>query len=362
MGPDLDATASAADAALPEGRPRTTLDLATAKLRTALVERSGYVVVTAESAQAAEALFAVVEPRLSTFRTLRTSGRDIDPEQVVRALWGQGEPPFPARMAMRTLIDEARAAALPIVVAITDADAIDPARLERVRLTLEGSPDASEIVHVALLGGPTLIDLLRRPEARGIALRIGATVQVPSIATDITPAPARPAGPGWLSLAIALSGVAIAAAWFVQSPHQPPEPSAESQSAPAAIAANPSATPPPVPEEPAAPAPLVVAAPVPPPAAIEPMAEPPRATLAPAAVGRASTAVLQVGAFTRPEGAEALRAKLATDFPTVLVSPVERAGVTYHRVRIGGFASESDVAAASRKLHAAGYAPTRVRD
>src|SRR5262245_26844229 len=41
-------SAEAKDVELPEGRPRTTGDLAAAKLRTALVERSGYVVVTSE--------------------------------------------------------------------------------------------------------------------------------------------------------------------------------------------------------------------------------------------------------------------------------------------------------------------------
>ena len=56
----------------------------------------------------AEALFAAVEPRLTTFRTVRASGRTLDPEAIVRTLWREGEPPFPARLAMRTLLDEAR--------------------------------------------------------------------------------------------------------------------------------------------------------------------------------------------------------------------------------------------------------------
>jgi len=224
-GPSDDAAAPD-DATVAVGRPRTTLDLAAAKLRTALQERSGYVVVTAESSAAAEALFTAVEPRLTTFRTVRASGRDLDPEAIVRSLWRDGEPPFPARLAMRALIDEARAAARPIVVAITDADAADPARLERVRLTLEGAPDASEIVRIALLGGPALIELLRQPATRAVAMRIGASVQVPTMTADLMPSrdvvAAAPPPRRGLALATMIALAASVVAW-VMWPQATPE-------------------------------------------------------------------------------------------------------------------------------------------
>jgi hypothetical protein len=414
---DLESAGETTDVALPEGRPRTTLDLAAAKLHTALQQRSGYVVVTAETGERAEALFTAVEPRLQTFRTVRVDGATLDPEAIVRALWHDGEPPFPARLAMRTLIDEARAAGQPIVVAITNADTADPARLERVRLTLEGAPDASEIVHIALLGGPALIELLRRPDTRAVAMRIGATVQVPTVTSDLAAtvrAPVARRHAGTLAI-VAVAAIAGAGAWLGWRSTTPPAPQAAAPTSPAAppptahvtlepaapAAAPPPAapveTPPPPREaarvETAAPVPppsapvettppsheaarVETAAPVPPPSA-PPVAAPvpapsaeqppaivsvspaasPTAIAAPAAAG-----ALQVGAFVRSAGADALRARLAPRFPGVVVSPATRDGTTYYRVKIGGFANAAERDAAERTLRASGYTPVRVRD
>jgi cell division protein FtsN len=419
------------DETLPAGRPRTTSDLAVAKLRTALQERSGYVVVTAESAAVAEALFTAVEPRLTTFRTVRASGRTLDPEAIVRALWREGEPPFPARLAMRTLLDEARAAGQPIVVAVTDAELADSAKLERVRLTLEAAPDAGEIVRIALLGGPPLIELLRRPESRAVALRIGATVQVPSVAADIqapavAPAPASGGIGRYLVGALVVAGLAGLAVWMGQPPSPTPPVEVARTTPPPAPAAVVPPTPPPAPvavthEEPTPAPPVAIthepAPPVPPPtvptqaAAVapsphaglvenptpvavvdaqavakepeptepEPAAPPepaptpapptPEAYAVPAdgddagatAPKRGETA-LQVGAFVKPEGAQALRTKLAAQFPRVYVSSAARGGTTFHRVRVGGFRSAHDVTVAETWLKAAGYPATRVRE
>jgi cell division protein FtsN len=71
---------------------------------------------------------------------------------------------------------------------------------------------------------------------------------------------------------------------------------------------------------------------------------------------------LQVGAFVKPEGAQALRTKLAAQFPRVYVSSAARGGTTFHRVRVGGFRSAHDVTVAETWLKAAGYPATRVRE
>jgi hypothetical protein len=430
---DIDSRAATADVELPEGRPRTPLDLAAAKLRTALQERSGYVIVTAESAAAAEALFTAVEPRLRTFRTVRSSGHGLDPEAIVRALWRDGEAPFPARLAMRALIEEARSVSQPIVVAITDADVADPACLERVRLTLEGAPDASEIVHIALLGGPGLIELLRRPETRAVAMRIGATVQVPTVTAELATTAQRAAGRrtrsalrpalvagglvvvGLVALLVVRSaprigGVAAPArpsvaapvvsppARPVAAPTHPPTAAPVAAPAPAAPVPAPVAAAPPVgvvtDTGPMAPEPAVEPTPLgeadarssnapaqtdtaapkeeapdrpSPPSDWEPLPpnhapEETTATAPPAAApsraGRGTA--LQVAAFVHPEGAEALRARLAMQFRHVVVSPAKRGGTTYHRVRIDGFANAAALEAAERWLRAEGHAPARV--
>jgi cell division septation protein DedD len=168
---------------LPEGRPRTMLDLAAAKLRAALQEREspGYVLVTAENPRASEALYLRIEPELAVFRSLRVSGRKLVPEEVVAELWRQIEPKTaPPRAAMRILVDRARAAGQPVIVAIADADDADASQLEKLRVMLEAAPDASEIVRIVLLGGSGLVELLRKPDARALAIRIGATISVPT--------------------------------------------------------------------------------------------------------------------------------------------------------------------------------------
>jgi len=419
LQPDTQVFAPPVDVALPDDRPRTTLDLAVAKLRTALQERSGYVIVTADSATTAEALFATVEPRLKAFRTVRAAGGDLDPEAVVRSLWREGEAPFPARLAMRTLLDDARAAGQPIIVAVTDADGVDPARLERVRLTLEGTPDAGEILRIALLGGPGLIELLRQPEARGIAMRIGASVTVPSAEANlpaaVIPPPAAEASP-WRGAIGAVTGVAalVAAivAWSVWPGAEPLDPPDASAPPPAVVAQatgplQPAApVPAPLPQQEAAAVqanePPIAVAPEPPPAppaavvvkpeATPPAVQPPAAQApgapaptapapgetahadaeAPPAAREASApksepaprgAALQIGAFVRADGAETVRQKLAEQFPSVYVSPAKRSdGTTFHRVRIGGFRSTHDLDLAAAVLRTAGYSPLRVRE
>jgi cell division septation protein DedD len=356
-------------------RPRTPRDLAAAKLRTALQERSGYVVVTGDEADAAEALFADVEPSLRTYRTLCVGGPRLDPDELVRALSGDGAPPRPTRLAMRALVDEARLAGKPIVVAIADADRADAAALERARTVLEGAPDAGEIVRVALLGGPLLVELLRRPEARGVAMRIGATVRVPARELIAVQPPAPPRlGRTWGVAVGAFVAAAVAVPWLARRaldgerapiPSVAPEPAAAPE--PAIDAGAFAATPPPT--EPAAPPMPVVdvaAAPEPPPPAppvVAPQA--PEAPETPAPVATApvpSGPALQLGAFVRADAAEALRRTLAARWPNVYVSASARDGVTYHRVRIGGFASPHDRDATAAALRAAGYSAVPVRE
>ena len=94
--------------------------------------------------------------------------------------------------------------------------------------------------------------------------------------------------------------------------------------------------------------------------------EPPpaaREESAPTPVPAPRGAALQVGAFVRADGAEAIRQKLASQFPSVYVSPAKRGdGTTFHRVRIGGFRSTHDLDLAAAVLRTEGYAPMRVRE
>jgi hypothetical protein len=298
-------------------------------------------------------------------------------------------------------------------------------------MTLEGTPDAGEILRIALLGGPGLIELLRQPEARSIAMRIGASVTVPAaeaaLPASIIPAPAaeEPARRGLLGAFAGVAAVIAAVlAWSVwpraeavdppdtstpaavvaqeTAPLQPapPVPPPSQQEAPVAgtpeppiavapeppapkvsdTAATAKAADVPAPKADTAPGPKAEEAPAV--AAAEPAPAPPapaaaetarvdapeprpaaREASAPKAVPAPQGAALQVGAFVRADGAESLRQKLASQFPSVYVSPAKRGdGTTFHRVRIGGFRSTHDLDLAAAVLRTEGYVPMRVRE
>jgi hypothetical protein len=357
----------------------------------ALVQRGrGHVAVIGPSAEVAAALFGEAEARLAVHRGVRLRGASLDEAAALAALCADKED-ADGRVghAMRTLVQEARAAGLPVVVVVTEADLADLARLERLRERLEWVPGAAEVTRLVLLGGPKLATMLRRREARGFGSLVAATVRVPE---------ATAAGTGSARLARLLASVGAAAAvalaalalWTRPAPTPEGPPPVETPTAAPSAPPSPPTAPAAIPTVPAttpAPAPIAAEAPVdaPPgaqaaptlaeivptpeptvPPATAPPAPPPPAAARPEAspLGprAASGPTIQVGAFTRVENAEALRAKLAPRFPGVHVSAIGRGGTTYHRVRIGGFASAAELDAAVAALRRAGYAPARVRD
>jgi len=309
---------------------------AVGKLVAAVQTRPGHVIVIAEDAKAAAGLFTEAEARLATHRTVSVRGRALDGSAAVAALCADKEQSGSPRAAMQALIEEARAAALPVVVVVAEADAAGADRLERFRQAVECVSDAAEVVRMVLLGGPRLLDTIRRPEARLLATRVAAVVRVP--VETVTPEKEAAGGlraglAGLYTHAVALIGVVVLAAWMLAPKILRPRDHVAGAPAPAALAAAPNATRPPVPA----------------PAA----AAPPRPAHGPA---------LQVGAFLSAASAEALRQQLAPRFGDAYVSNVDRDGATYHRVRFGGFTSEADLRAAETALREAGYAPLRARD
>lgn len=78
----------------------------------------------------------------------------------------------------------------------------------------------------------------------------------------------------------------------------------------------------------------------------------PQADAAPAA-GKASY-LLQIGSFPNSGDAEALKAKLALQGFRANIQPVTINGQTWNRVRLGPFASASELETAKKKLDAAG--------
>jgi len=313
---------------------------AVAELVAAVQTRPGHVIVIAQDAKAAAGLFSEAEAQLATHRAVRVRGRELDGSAAVAALCADKE----ESGGLQALIEEARAAALPVVVVVAEADAAGADRLERLRQAVECVSDAAEVVRMVLLGGPRLLDTIRQPEARLLATRVAAVVRVP--VETVTPERRAAGGlraglAGLYTHAVALVGVVVFATSMLAPKILRPRDHVAGASAPAVVAAAPSATRPPVPAPAANPPPAPAAA------------APPRPAHGPA---------LQVGAFLSAASAEALRRQLAPRFGEAYVSNIDRDGATYHRVRFGGFASEADLHAAETALREAGYAPLRARD
>jgi hypothetical protein len=325
-----------------DATPAASRAAAVAKLVAAVQKTPGDVIVIGKDAQAAAGLFDEAEAYLATYRGIRVRGRALDGDAAVAALCADKEPSVGPgagqRAAMQALVDEARAVALPVVVVVAEADKVGADRLERFRQAVECVTGAAEVVRIVFLGGPRLMKIVRRHEARSLGTRVAAVVRVPGA----TVAPQRkalgrlPAGrAGRWAGAVALGGGVVLAAWMLAPRIVPPR---------THVAGPPPTSP--VPEPPATrpPAPAAVTS-------------PPRPAPRPA-----RGPVLQVGAFLSAASAETLSQRLAPQFDDVYVSTIDRSGSTYHRVRLGGFASEADLRAAETALRKAGYAPVRARD
>jgi cell division septation protein DedD len=337
---------------------------AVAKVVAAVQTHPGHVVVIGKNAEVAAGLFDEAEAHLATYRGIRVRGPALDGNAAVAALCADkehnGSPGAWQRSAMQALIDEARAAALPVVVVVAEADAAGARQLERFREVVECVSDASDVVRMVLLGGPRLMATVRRSEARSPATRAAAVVHVP----DATGAPARRGLAGRYARAAALGGVVMLAALTLGPKLFPPRdhatgppvtPPVAEPEAPLELA--PLQAPPEAHEAAPATAPSTPSLPVP-----ERAASPPPTRAASVSRPPARGPALQVGAFLSAASAEALRQRLGGQFGDAYVSTFERSGSTYHRVRLGGFASEADLRVAETALRKAGYAPIRAQE
>jgi len=370
------------DASRAPGAPAaTSRAAAVAKLVAAVQTHPGHIVVIGKDAKAAAGLFDEAEAHLATYRGVRMRGRALDGSAAVAALCADREQNGSSgawqRSAMQALIGEARAAALPVVVVVAEADAAGAGQLERFREAVECVSDATDVVRMVLLGGPRLMGTVRRSAARSPAPRVAAVIHVPEAV-----APGRRAlGRALTGLAgryvsaAALGGVVVLAAWMLGAKvlplgdHAAGRPAAplvtkpEGPAAPAVIARHAITTPAPPPRpsethEAALPAaPSATSHPMPGPAA-----SPPPTRTAGVSPRSVHGPALQVGAFLSAASAEALRQRLGGRFADAHVSTVERSGSTYHRVRVGRFASEADLRATETALRKAGYAPIRAQE
>ncbi len=368
-----------------------------AQLIRALARQSGHIVLHANDVRAATALLQLVTPSVDAYRaaTIRVT-RDGLHEIISAILTGNGEagtasPAVDPPADLRQLVTDARAAGKPILVVVEDAEKATIDQLERLRVTLECAPDAIAVVRILLIGGAGLEAKLADRTAQGLASRIVARVEVPSIAGDegptvATPTPARSrtmflyATP-LAAVLLGLTGFGLLNDRFPSSSDHVPqlELTRVARAPRPVVAASPVAVRSPRAEISSQPSVAMVTTPP-----VQPTRAPTavRSTLPPQVVARATPApqqpdaerraevnssaipvqvALQVGSFRNRRNALVLRERLAGHFPEVYVIDVSVAGITYHRVRIGRFADHVAVAIAETALRENGYDPITVR-
>jgi cell division septation protein DedD len=71
--------------------------------------------------------------------------------------------------------------------------------------------------------------------------------------------------------------------------------------------------------------------------------------------------VLQIAAFRSYENARALQNRLSLRYPGVYLTKFQLRGVPFHRVRVGAFQSDTELASTESSLRRDGFTPIRVR-
>lgn len=162
-----------------------------ARIARALRVGSGHVVVTARDVEKAETLVETALVATDPYRVMRisatTDGLAALAGDALEFAADSGPSVRRARDKVASplggLIDEARAAARPVVVVVADADLASAKRLESLRIQLDAAPGAIEIVRMVLIGCPVLSRILDLPSARGLKSRVGMQVRLAETGT-----------------------------------------------------------------------------------------------------------------------------------------------------------------------------------
>ncbi len=88
---------------------------------------------------------------------------------------------------------------------------------------------------------------------------------------------------------------------------------------------------------------------------------PPTLAAAPPPPATRTSYVLQIGAFRSYESARALQQRLSLHYPGVYLTKFQLRGIPFHRVRVGAFRTDTDLASTESSLRRDGYTTIRVR-
>lgn len=167
-----------------EGAPASS-EREEARLELACVWGAGHMLVAGSDRDEARDLLERVLRRIEPLGTVRARACDPDPESTLDGLFLLSEEggPIPLgrrerRLALLRLLEKARSARRSVFIVVDDGDDATVEQLERLRASVEVSPDAIERLRLVLLGGSPLIAKLGDRAARALSSRITSRIRI----------------------------------------------------------------------------------------------------------------------------------------------------------------------------------------
>jgi hypothetical protein len=182
-----------------------------ARLELALTWGAGHVLVTGTDRTETRDLLERVLRRIDALGAVRAPACSADAELALDGVVALSidDGPLPAsrrerREALSRLVGKARSLRRSIFVVVDDGDEATVEQLERLRASVEVTPEALERLRLIFLGGPTLVTKLGQRGARALSSRISARIRVsPGVANRWGPGAMREAPPPQRAMAIA---------------------------------------------------------------------------------------------------------------------------------------------------------------
>lgn len=172
-------------AAARRSRSRGSEKRAEARLERACAWGAGHVLVTGRDRADARALLERVLRRIEPLGTVGARACSPDPDTALDSVFAltADEGPLPVnrrerRQALLKLIESARSMRRSIFVVVDDGDDATIEQLERLRVSVEVTPEALERLRLVFLGGPTLVAKLNHSRARALSSRITSRIRV----------------------------------------------------------------------------------------------------------------------------------------------------------------------------------------
>ena len=158
---------------------------AEARLELACTWGAGHLLVTGSDRADARDLLERVLRRIDPLATVRARACNPNPESALDGVFALSEEggPLPSgrrerRQALLQLVEKAQSVRRSIFVVVDDGDEATVEQLERLRASVEVTPEALERLRLVFLGGSALVEKLNDRAARALSSRITSRIRV----------------------------------------------------------------------------------------------------------------------------------------------------------------------------------------